>query len=317
MNVWFKSQVTRLKCGGFIFALSMNHTMCDGTGVVQLMNAIAEIARGATEPTIKPIWCRELLNARNPPHISCNHHEYNELSQEKGTIISCNDDNIVQQSFFFGPMEIAAIRNLVPQNLKKGTKFEILIACLWCCLTKALQIQSHEEVYMMCVVNARSMLNNPPLPIGYYGNVFAFPAAITTAHKLNKNPFGYVVELIKKAKSEVTNEYMHSVADLMVTKGRPKYKTVRSFIVSDLTNIGFRDVDFGWGKPVYGGLAEGGSEDFYGVIYFISYKNANGEEGTIVPICLPTKAMIRFVKELDDMIGNQNKPSPKFIKSLL
>jgi hypothetical protein len=32
-------QVTRLRCGGFVFALRMNHAMSDGVGLVQLMNA--------------------------------------------------------------------------------------------------------------------------------------------------------------------------------------------------------------------------------------------------------------------------------------
>ncbi|GLT55587.1 hypothetical protein SLA2020_286970 [Shorea laevis] len=33
-------QVTRLKCGGFIFALRLNHTMSDAAGLVQFMTAV-------------------------------------------------------------------------------------------------------------------------------------------------------------------------------------------------------------------------------------------------------------------------------------
>ncbi|KAK9994171.1 hypothetical protein SO802_023874 [Lithocarpus litseifolius] len=52
-------QVTRLKCRGFIFALRFNH----------VMNAMGEMAQGATAPSILPVWQRELLNARDPPRV--------------------------------------------------------------------------------------------------------------------------------------------------------------------------------------------------------------------------------------------------------
>ncbi|KAK7258745.1 hypothetical protein RIF29_24329 [Crotalaria pallida] len=310
-------QVTRLKCAGFIFAMCVNHIMTDATGIVQFLNAFAEMARGAKEPSNTPVWCRDLLSARNPPRVTCNHREYEEVSDYTNS----NDNEMVQKSFFFGPIEIAAIRRLVPPNLKKCTKFEVITACLWCCLTKALQVNPEEDVRMMYVINARARLN-PPLPIGYYGNVFAYPAAITSAEKLNKNPFGYTVELIKKVKDEVSNEYMHSLADFMVSKGRPLFTTVRSFIVSDVTRAGLKEVNFGWGKAVYAGVAKTGAGDFHSITFFNSYRNTKGEEGTIIPISLPAKAMMRFVKELDDMLENQNQPLmngqyPKFSTSKL
>ncbi|KAH1030508.1 hypothetical protein J1N35_042682 [Gossypium stocksii] len=37
-------QVTRLKCGGFIFSLCFNQVTCDATGLQQFMSAIGEMA---------------------------------------------------------------------------------------------------------------------------------------------------------------------------------------------------------------------------------------------------------------------------------
>ncbi|MCI65102.1 benzoyl coenzyme A benzyl alcohol benzoyl transferase, partial [Trifolium medium] len=68
---------------------------------------------------------------------------------------------------------------------------------------------------MMCIVNARPRFSDNSSLVGYYGNCIACPATITTAGKLCENELGYAVELIRKAKVEVTEEYMHSVADLM------------------------------------------------------------------------------------------------------
>ncbi|KAK7278952.1 hypothetical protein RJT34_23993 [Clitoria ternatea] len=303
-------QVTRLKCGGFILALRLNHTMSDAAGLVQFMSAVGEIARGMEEPSIPPVWRRELLNARNPPKVTCTHREYEQVPDSKGTIIPLDD--MAHRSFFFGPAEISAIRRLIPaQQQRQCSNFEILTACLWRCRTIALQPDSDEEVRILCIVNARGKFN-PPLPAGYYGNAFAFPVAVTTAGKLCGNPLGYALELVRKAKGDVSEEYMHSLADLMVTKGRPHFTVVRSYLVSDVTRAGFGDVDFGWGKPVYGGPAKGGVGAIPGVAsFYIPFRNSKGEEGLVIPVCLPSQAMDRFVRELDTILNHHLQPPPK------
>ncbi|XP_009804829.1 benzyl alcohol O-benzoyltransferase-like [Nicotiana tabacum] len=293
-------QVTRLRCGGFIFALRLNHTMSDAPGLVQFMTAVGEIACGASAPSVLPVWCRELLNARNPPQVTCTHHEYDEVPDTKGTIIPLDD--MVHKSFFFGPAEVSALRRFVPHHLRKCSTFELLTAVLWRCRTMSLKPDPEEEVRVLCIVNARSRFN-PPLPTGYYGNAFAFPVAVTTAAKLRKNPLGYALELVKKTKTDVTEEYMKSVADLMVLKGRPHFTVVRTYLVSDVTRGGFGEVDFGWGKAVYGGPAKGGVGAIPGVAsFYIPFKNKKGENGIVVPICLPGFAMETFIKELDGML---------------
>ncbi|KAH1071634.1 hypothetical protein AAZX31_03G223800 [Glycine max] len=313
-------QVTRFKCGGFALAVRLNHTMSDGAGIALFMNTLAEMAQGATEPSVPPVWRRELLQARDPPHITCNHREYEQIPNNMEGIIPSYENKMVLRSFFFGASDIAALRRLVPHYHRKCTSFDLITACFWRCRTKALEIDADEDVRMMVIVNARARFN-PPLPAGYYGNAFAYPAAVTTAGKLCENPFGYAVELINKLKGEVTEEYMHSVADLMVTNGRCLFTTVRSFIVSDLRHFGFKQIDFGWGRALYGGVAKGGAGPFPAVFYLMAHKNAKGEEGILLPIWLPAKAMDKFANELDHMlIGNQNQPTdphPIFYASTL
>ncbi|WVY92562.1 hypothetical protein V8G54_031650 [Vigna mungo] len=308
-------QVTRLKCGGFILAIRLNHTMCDGPGFKQFMSAWAEMARGATKPSIAPVWHRELLMARDPPRITCNHREFEQVQDT----LPSSDQNMVQRSFFIGPLDIAALRRLIPLHLQHCTTFDLITACLWRCRTKALQIEADEDVRMMCVVNGRGRFN-PPLPVGYYGNVVAYPAAVTTAGKLCRKPFGYAVELINKVKGEMTEEYLQSVADLMVIKGRCLFTTVRSYMVSHLARLNLREVDFGWGEAVYGGGAKAGAGRFLEVSYFCSAKNGKGEEGIIFPIWLPAEAMERFAEEFNLMLGNKSQPqtsSATFIMSTL
>ncbi|KAA8549932.1 hypothetical protein F0562_001616 [Nyssa sinensis] len=292
-------QVTRLRCGGFIFALRLNHTMSDAAGLVQFMEAVGEMARGARAPSMPPVWQRELLCARDPPRVTCTHREYDEVPDTKGTIIPL--DEMAHRSFFFGPAEVAALRR---------------------CRTLALQPDPEEEVRVLCIVNARSKFN-PPLPVGYYGNGFAFPVALSTAGKICRNPLGYALELVMKAKADVTEEYMRSLADLMVIRGRPHFTVVRTYLVSDVTRAGFSEVDFGWGKPAYGGPAKGGVGAIPGVAsFYIPFKNKKGENGIVVPICLPAAAMERFVMELESMLMDDdrkvtNLTSTTFITSAL
>ncbi|XP_039121200.1 benzyl alcohol O-benzoyltransferase-like [Dioscorea cayenensis subsp. rotundata] len=315
-------QVTRLKCGGFVFGTRLNHTMSDAQGLVQFLNAVAELARGATTPSIIPVWSRELLNARTPPRPAFAHHEYDDVPDTNGTIIPLDD--MVHRSFFFGPREIRALRARMPHHLRTSSTFEILTACLWRSRTIALKPDPEEEVRIICIVNARGK-DGKKLPEGYYGNAFSFPVAVASVKRLCGNPVGYALELVKKAKGEVNGEYLQSVADLMVLRGRPHFTVVRSYLVSDVTRAGFGDVDFGWGKAVYGGPAKGGVGAIPGVAsFYIPFRNGKGEDGIVVPVCLPGDAMERFVKEIeglvsgdDGLLGEQQQQPPVQILSAL
>ena len=121
---------------------------------------------------------------------------------------------------------------------------------MWKCRTIAFAVDPDEVVRISCIINMRG---KPvfKLPSGYYGNAFMYPASITKAGMLCKNPLEYAVRLLKKAKAEISQEYMKSVADLMVIKGRPSFTKLGNYIVSDAQHAGFRDVDFGWRKPFF------------------------------------------------------------------
>ncbi|KAL0289850.1 UNVERIFIED_CONTAM: Benzyl alcohol O-benzoyltransferase [Sesamum angustifolium] len=299
-------QITRLKCGGLILALRANHTISDGFGLSRFGSAMAELARGAEIPSVLPVWQRHLLSACDPPHVSYMHHEYENIPDTRETLIPL--DNMVQRSFFFGPGEISALRRHLPLHLRRCTTFELLAACIWRCRTIAISPDPNEEVRIICFVNGRRLFN-PPLPAGYYGNVVASPLAISTAESLCKQPLHFALELVMEAKSKVTEDYIKSVANLMVIKGRPHFAAdVRTYIVSDVTHLGSDSLDYGWGTPVFGGPAKGGVGVIPGLLSFnIPFTNKKGEKGKLVPICLPENAMEVFAKELETMVKRDDE----------
>ncbi|KDP39575.1 hypothetical protein JCGZ_02595 [Jatropha curcas] len=153
----------------------------------------------------------------------------------------------------------------------------------------------------MILLNNAGKFNPPLLPEGYYGNGFVLSTAVATAGEISKNPIGYGLELIRKAKMEFDREYIKSVADLLVIKGRPHIAVEGAYVVSDVRHTGFKEVDFGWGKAIYGGPAKA-----IPILasFYVPFERKKGENGILIPICLPAQAMERFVKELKNLLDD-------------
>lgn len=295
-------QVTRLKCGGFVFGQRFCHCVVDAPGGMQFEKAICELARGADAPSVAPAWGRGMFMARTPPRPSYPHLEYREPAGGPDRMLSTPPGDMERVPFFFGPREIAGLRQRAPPHVRGScSRFELVAACIWRSRTAALGYAPDEEVRLSFIVNARGRAGIP-LPEGFYGNAFAYSVAATTAGELCGGDLGYALELVKKAKSAVTYDYLQSVADLMVLRGRPLFALSRTYIVSDVSHAGFKSVDFGWGEAVYGGPAKGGEGPLPGVTnYFSRSKNVKGEEGTVVPVCLPVDAMEKFQLEVEGL----------------
>lgn len=294
-------QVTRLRCGGFILATALNHTMSDAIGYVQFMQALSEMVKGAARPSVLPIWKREILRPRPNPAIKFPLYAYDQIDCKDGETVNMN--NMAENSFFFGQKEIELLKRQAVEQGKCST-FDVLSAFLWQLRTRSLQLPAEQEVRFIFPVDARAKFE-PPIPEGFYGNAVCLACTKTTAGDLAKKPLSFAVKLIQEAKKSVNDEYMRSVIDLMELKGRPLFTVVGSYVISDCTKIGFQDVDFGWGRPAYGGPAEGGVGAVPGLSSFlIPYQTRQGVKGIVVPVCLPSAAMKIFQVEVKEAIEN-------------
>uniref|UniRef100_A0A0E0KSK9 Uncharacterized protein n=1 Tax=Oryza punctata TaxID=4537 RepID=A0A0E0KSK9_ORYPU len=278
-------QVTRLRCGGFVFGTQICHNLVDAAGITQFLQAVGELAQGAAEPSVQPVWARELLDAHHPPRPAYDHPEYEPASDEASDKLRPGDE-LVHRKFLFGPDDVAALRDQLPARLRpRCSRFLLLSAFTWRCRTAALGYAPGDEVRFMFVVNGRSR-GRTPLPEGFYGNALTFGVARTTAGELCSGPLSRAVELIAAARARtMADGYAQSAADALVMLGRPRFTTARTYLVTDLTKSPLHEVDLGWGAPLFGGPATTTLATFH--------MPARGG-GIAVPMCLPPRAMERF-----------------------
>ncbi|KAF3436608.1 hypothetical protein FNV43_RR23700 [Rhamnella rubrinervis] len=249
-------QVTGFACGGFVIGLKFCHSICDGLGAAQFLNAVGELARGAEHPRITPVWHRDFINTSSsgvplphhvpppPPPMQINYR----LEQ---SIIDISMDNI----------------NKLKQEFKESTgghiscsTFDIVAASFWSCRTKAILISKlendrpQETSTFVFFANCRQLLE-PPLPEGFYGNCF-FPVVIKAGSEwLAGASNGDVVKLIQQAKTKLPSE----VAKYLNKKNGSQQEEdpftppvgYNTLFLSEWGRLGFNQVDFGWGPPVH------------------------------------------------------------------
>ncbi|WVZ83166.1 hypothetical protein U9M48_030339 [Paspalum notatum var. saurae] len=161
---------TRLLCGGFVFALRLNHTMCDAAGIVH------GASRGLPAPTITPTWSRELLssacsrsNSSSPPAEPA----YDDGGDVPVPLPLPGDDmGMAMRTFTFYPADLSAMKKELPPRLRNtATTFDVLAACLWRTRTAALQTPpapGELETRLVFAADFRGVRElDPQLPTGY------------------------------------------------------------------------------------------------------------------------------------------------------
>lgn len=291
-------QVTRLKCGGFIFALRFNHCMTDAIGILQFLKALAEMARGASQPSILPVWNREILQPRtNTVDLTddeqyADHHALNLSADDEYAPQQHVEEEMQTVSVLFGPEEIADLKSQVGG---KCSTFEVLSAWLWRSRSKVLNIPADQESSLVFPIDIRSRLQ-PPLPSGYYGNGLSVSFAVARAGDLIEKPLSFAVKLISDAKRIVDDEYVRAQIDMLEVVGHTAPTLVGSFMTNDHSKVDFAGVDFGWGKAEYGGVAV--AADPNESMYVRVRSTSSGIEKIVVPICLPTTAIQTLQQDL-------------------
>ncbi|KAI6688281.1 hypothetical protein NL676_025109 [Syzygium grande] len=232
-------QVTNLRCGGMILCTAISHCLCDGIGTSQLLHAWAHLSAkpGAPLPVL-PSHGRHVLRPQSPP--------------------------LVPVSVTFTTSLILRLkRRCVPTVPSlKCTTFEALAAHTWRSWARSLADPSSSSsssspltplhaVKLLFSVNVRDRLD-PKLPLGYYGNGFVLGCALATVRDLVGSNLASAVKLVQAAKSRVDGDYARSTVETLEDKAA-RTDLSASLVISQWSNLGLEDVDFGEGKAAFMG----------------------------------------------------------------
>lgn len=224
---------------GLIFC----HSVCDGLGAAQFLNAIGEIARNIEPLTITPVWCRDFCPQQPHPH---------NLTPPPPLHIP---NYILQHATIDIPLnQLTHLKNQFNQSTRRNcSTFEVIAATFWKQRTIAIDLKNDTQVKLVFFANGRHVLD-PPLPKGFYGNCF-FPVTITvSSENLTQMSDVEVIKLIQDGKKKVGVELGKYLKGEYLESGEDRFAPPLEYttlFISEWGKLGFNVVDYGWGCPVH------------------------------------------------------------------
>ncbi|EYU17599.1 hypothetical protein ABFS82_07G106800 [Erythranthe guttata] len=246
-------QVTSFKCGGFAIGMSTNHILFDGLGAKVFLLNLASQSFENKPLAIVPYNDRRILCARSPPHVSYPHREFLKFDLPVGLgSTPPNFDCIIEElDFKIVKLTTTQISNL-KDNITKTSKidkistFAVVAALIWRC--KAFSDDKNKVSTLLNAIDIRPIVN-PPLPYSYSANAVLPLGVSETCEEIKNGPFSKLVEIITEGAKEMTHEYVKSAFDwLELNRGIPHGDY---FKVSSWLRLGFDEVEYAWGKPIY------------------------------------------------------------------
>ncbi|EEC70455.1 hypothetical protein OsI_01489 [Oryza sativa Indica Group] len=214
-------QVTEFSCGGFVVGLISVHTMADGLGAGQFINAVGDYARGLDRPRVSPVWAREAIPS--PPKLPPGPPPELKMFQLRHVTADLSLDSInkAKSAYFAATGHRCSTFDLLRQHppLMAG-------AAAW------------------------------PAPAGggnggngFYGNCFYPVSVVAESGAVEAADVAGVVGMIREAKARLPADFARwAVADFREDPYELSF-TYDSLFVSDWTRLGFLEADYGWGPP--------------------------------------------------------------------
>jgi hypothetical protein len=230
-------QVTEFSCGGFVVGLVAVHTLADGLGAAQFINAVSEFARGQNKLTVSPVWARDVIPSppKLPPGPPPSFKSFG--FQHFFTDVTSEHIAHVKAEYF----------QITGQYC---STFDVAIAKVWQARTRALKYNNEEKVHICFFANTRHLLTQVlPKVGGFYGNCF-YPVTVTaTVEDVVSAGLLDVIKMIRDGKARLPLEFAKwASGDVKVDPYQLTFEHNVLF-VSDWTRLGFFEVDYGWGAP--------------------------------------------------------------------
>ncbi|XP_020216504.1 spermidine coumaroyl-CoA acyltransferase [Cajanus cajan] len=297
-------KVTKFLCGGFTIGMGLSHSVCDGFGASQFFRALAELACGKSEPSVKPVWERERLMGtllKEPLEFPIDEtsRAFSPFWPTKEISHECF--NLNGKSIQRLKMELMKESDDVKESF---TTVEALGAYVWRSRARALELNSDGKTLLCLTVGVRRILD-PPLPEGYYGNAFVGSAVVQTMKELDERPLSEVVKLIKESKKLPSNEYIRNSINMLETMRERNIRiegTCASVVLTDWRQLSLlEEVDFGWKRSVNIVPVPWNMFGYVDLCLFLPPSNLDSsmKGGVRVFVSLPKASMPKFKEEME------------------
>ncbi|CAO2207943.1 unnamed protein product [Urochloa humidicola] len=247
LDIPLMMQVTEFGSGGFVLGLSSSHTLTDGLGAGQFINAVADYARGLPEPRVTPVWARRdiIPNPRNnklhpppPPPSPPAIRPFRYLTVDLGL------DGVNRAKAQF-----------LQATGRRCSTFDVAVATVWRARTRSLRLRDPSAPVTLCIfANARHLLRKDgDGAAGFYGNCF-FPATLAVeAGAVERADVAGVVGMVQDAKARLGEQFPRWAAGEEEEHEDPYALWWRHepLFVSDWRRLGFLEADYGWGTPLH------------------------------------------------------------------
>ncbi|XP_061376069.1 spermidine coumaroyl-CoA acyltransferase-like [Gastrolobium bilobum] len=292
-------QVTKFLCGGFTIGMGASHAICDGYGASQFFRALAELASGKSEPSVKPVWDRERLvgTITKQPLQSPMDEACAAVSPFLPTTVLMHECSKVDSE---------SIRRLkMSMKNESFTTFESLAAYVWRSRARALKLSYDGKTMLNIIVGVRQHLLDSPLPYGYYGNAIVDANVVLTVRELNERPLSEIVKLIKETKNAAfTTDYIRNTINTLETKQVDhNMEGIGALMtLTEWKHLGFLEkVDFGWKEPINIIPAPCNMFESVDLCIFASPNNFDPsmKGGVRIFSSLPIAAMPKFREEME------------------
>uniref|UniRef100_A0A0E0H929 Uncharacterized protein n=1 Tax=Oryza nivara TaxID=4536 RepID=A0A0E0H929_ORYNI len=248
LDIPLMMQVTEFTCGGFVVGLISVHTIADGLGAGQFINAVADYARGLAKPRVSPVWARDAIP--DPPRMPAPPPRL-ELLDLRYFTVDLSPDHIAKvKSAFF------------ESTGHRCSAFDVCVAKTWQARTRALVAaaaaagdddQERRTVRVCFFANTRHLMlkgdGAAAAATGFYGNCFYPVAAAASGGEVAGADIVDVVRIVRDAKARLAADVARWAVGGFEEDPYELTFTYDSLFVSDWTRLGFLDADYGWGTP--------------------------------------------------------------------
>ncbi|XP_010535992.1 PREDICTED: omega-hydroxypalmitate O-feruloyl transferase [Tarenaya hassleriana] len=300
------AQVTFFSCGGFSLGIRLCHCICDGFGAMQFLGswaATAKAGRLIAEP--KPVWEREVFKPRKPPKVMYPHLEYMPIDEKSSLTKSLWETKPVQKCYRISKefqSRVKAFAQIQDPDLICSS-FDAMAAHIWRSWVKALDVKPLDyNLRLTFSVNVRQKLENPPLKLGFYGNVVCLACTMSTVDSLMNDPLAKTTRLVHEARVNVSEDYLRSTIDYVELKRPKRLEFGGKLMITQWTRFDmYETADFGWGRPVYAGPIDLRPTPQVCVLLPQGGVESNSDQSMVVCICIPPCAVHDFTRILSSV----------------